>query len=397
MAKQSYLFLIGGIFSLMIAMGIGRFAYTPILPLMQNDLSFSNAMAGYLATSNYGGYLLGALLSGVLPLKKNKSIYLRGSLLISIITTFIMGLSHSLLFMLIIRFLSGISSAFIFVLASSIVLDTLASRNKTDWSGLFYSGVGLGIFLTGLITPSLNQLFHWEGVWVGLAIVSGILTFFVWIWLEDPPNIAPKKDTQKRDTKLPPTQWLPWLITAYGLEGLGYIVTGTFIISITDTTLNLRNGSVFLWIIVGLAAVPSCIIWSLLARKWGYVKSLIYAMAFQSFGIVLPVFWTSHTSLVISAILFGATFMGITTLATTLARQIVPSNSSQIIGRLTAVYAVGQMIGPSIAGVLATNTNNFNAALIGASGAVLLGAILLFSGLDFEYIQAKNNIRKKYN
>lgn len=68
LTKQPFLFLIGGILSLIIAMGIGRFAYTPILPHMQNDLSFSNAFAGYLATSNYAGYLFGALLAGAIPL-----------------------------------------------------------------------------------------------------------------------------------------------------------------------------------------------------------------------------------------------------------------------------------------------------------------------------------------
>lgn len=391
LAKQSYLFLIGGILSLMIAMGIGRFAYTPLLPLMQNDLSFSNAVAGYLATSNYAGYLLGALLAGVLPLIKHKTMYLRLNLIISISTTFIMGFTHFYLFMLVLRFISGLSSAFIFVLASSIVLDKLATRDKTNWSGLFYSGVGLGIFLTGLIIPSLNHSFQWEGVWVGLAIISIILTFFVWIWLKDSPNIEPKKDRQEIYRQLPPAKWLPWLIAAYGLEGLGYIVTGTFIVSIAEKTSNMSNDPTFIWMIVGFAAIPSCILWSLLAKKWGFVKSLVIAMFFQSIGIAMPVIWISQTSLIISAVLFGATFMGITTLATTLARQINPSNSNKIIGYLTAFYAVGQMIGPTIAGVLATITSNFDVALIGAASAVWLGAAILLSGIRFESLQNKGN------
>ncbi|OAH59389.1 MFS transporter [Domibacillus aminovorans] len=384
MNKYPFLFLIGGIFSLMIAMGIGRFAYTPILPLMQNALSFSDAVAGYLASSNYAGYFLGAILTGVLPLKKHKTFYLRISLMVSVLTTLGMGLSHSYLLMLVIRFISGISSAFIFVLASSIVLDKLAANGKTHWSGLFYAGVGFGIFLSSLIIPSLNHLFYWEGAWLGLAIVSAILAIFVWMWLKDSQNNVTKKDTQEVLTYLPPVKWLPWLIAAYGLEGLGYIVTGTFIVSIAEKTSTFSTDPALVWMVAGVAAIPSCIIWSSLAKKWGFVKSLMFAMALQSLGIAMPVFWMSQTSLFISAGLFGATFMGITTLATTLARQMSPSNSSRIIGYLTATYAIGQMIGPTIAGVLSSFTHDYNAALLGAASTVIIGTCLLLNGIKFE-------------
>ena len=384
--KRPFLFLIGGIFSLMIAMGIGRFAYTPILPLMQNALSFTDAVAGYLASSNYAGYFVGAILAGVLPLKKHKTFYLRGSLVVSIITTCMMGLSHSYILMLIVRFISGVASAFIFVLASSIVLDKLAVTGKTNWSGFFYSGVGFGIFFSTLCIPSFNNLFMWEGVWVGLAIVSVILTIFVWLWLKDSPNSNVKKDEQMVITQAPPLKWLPWLIIAYGLEGLGYIVTGTFIVSIAEKTSTFSINPTIVWLVVGLGAIPSCIIWSTLAKKWGFVKSLVFSMILQSIGIALPVFWLTQSSLIISALLFGATFMGITTLATTLARQMSPSNSSRIIGYLTAIYAAGQMIGPTIAGILSYYTQSFNSTLMGAASVVFIGAVLLVSGIRFDRI-----------
>jgi MFS family permease len=136
--------------------------------------------------------------------------------------------------------------------------------------------------------------------------------------------------------------------------------------------------------VVGLGAIPSCIVWSTLAKKWGFVKSLIFSMILQSLGIALPVFWLTQSSLIISALLFGATFMGITTLATTLARQIIPKNSSRIIGYLTAIYAAGQMIGPTIAGILLSYTQSFNSALIGAASVVFIGSVLLVSGIRFD-------------
>ncbi|MDG4850354.1 YbfB/YjiJ family MFS transporter [Peribacillus frigoritolerans] len=384
MKKQTYLFLIGGIFSLIIAMGIGRFAYTPILPLMQKDLFLSNTTAGYIASSNYAGYLLGAILAGAIPFKKYRTNLLRVSLIISILTTALMGLTYSNLLWNVLRFLSGFASAFVLVLASGIVLDKLAAIRKTSWSGLFYGGVGLGIFLSSLMIPSLNHLFRWEGTWIGLAVVSGILAIFVWIWLDETPNVVKKKNIQDIIVKVPPTKWLIWLIIAYGLEGLGYIVTGTFIVSIAEKTSYFHNGATLVWMMVGLAAIPSCLIWSLLAKKWGYIKSLVLAMALQSLGIAMPAFWMSKTSFVISALLFGATFMGITTLATTVGREMNPSDSSRTIGILSAIYALGQLIGPTLAGVLSSFTHDFNAAFIGAACVVFFGAILLLSGIHFE-------------
>ena len=382
--KHPILFLVGGIFSLMIAMGIGRFAYTPILPLMQNALSFTDSLAGYLASSNYAGYLAGAVLAGVLPLKKHNTKYLRASLIFSVITTFCMGLSSSYVLMLILRFLSGVASAFIFVLASTIVLDKLAAAGKTNWSGVFYSGVGVGIFFSTLFIPSLNSLFGWKGVWIGLAIVSTVLAIFVWLWLKDSPVEIRKMEKQLITVQVPPLKWLPWLMIAYGLEGLGYIVTGTFIVTIAENTSGFSLNSSLVWIVVGLGAIPSCIIWSTLAKKSGFVKSLIFSMMVQGAGIALPVFSSTQISLLISALLFGATFMGITTLATTLARQMSPANSSRLISYLTAIYAIGQMIGPTITGVLTSYTQSFNTSLIGAAGVVFIGAMLLISGIRFE-------------
>ncbi|MCM3762479.1 YbfB/YjiJ family MFS transporter [Alkalihalobacillus oceani] len=384
MTKHPLLLLTGGIFALMVAMGIGRFAYTPLLPLMQQALFFTDADAGYLASSNYAGYLIGACLAGMLPLAKSKTFYVRTGLVVSIVTTLSMGLTTSYFLMLLLRLVSGVASAFIFVLASSIVLDKLAATGRTSWSGLFYSGVGLGIFFSTLFIPGLHHLFDWQGVWIGLAAVSALLALFIWLWLKDSPGPATKREQQISAMPAPPRKWLPWLIVSYGLEGLGYIVTGTFIVAIAANTPAFNGDATVVWTVVGLAAVPSCIIWSMLAKKTGYSKALMMAMVLQAVGIALPVFSLSQVSLLISASLFGATFIGITTLAATLGRQISPTNSNRVIGYLTAVYAGGQMIGPTLAGILSSYTGSYHSALIGAASAVFIGAFLLVGGIRYE-------------
>ncbi|HJV46484.1 MAG TPA: YbfB/YjiJ family MFS transporter [Bacillota bacterium] len=387
MAKHPALFLMGGIMALFIAMGIGRFAYTPILPLMQNHGSFSNAFAGYLASINYAGYMLGAILAGVIPWRGKRIHYFRINLVISILTTACMGLTHLYWIWLILRFISGLASAFIFVLSSSVVLDALAANGRTKWSGIFYGGVGFGIFFTGFAVPLFNRLFNWEGAWIGLAVTSVILGTFSWFGLKEETQTRSQTSSTAKWEGQPTPRLLPWLIASYGCEGLGYIVTGTFIVSIAEKIPGLSGNASLVWMFVGLAAAPSCIIWSMLGKRNGFVLSLGLAMILQAVGIVIPVIWNSPAGAILSALLFGATFMGITTLATTLARSMNPTGSSRTIGSLTAVYGAGQMIGPSGAGILASITHNYNGALVGAAIVVLLGSVLLWVG---QAVQTKN-------
>lgn len=385
MNTKSNPYVIGGILALIIAMGIGRFSYTVILPFMQEAFSFSNLTAGFLATSNYLGYFFGALLASKITTKCHKVHLLRIGLVISIMTTAMTGIFPSYPIWYMARFLSGVASAYIFVLISSIVLDRLAYENRLHLSGLFYSGVGLGIILSSLVVSKLNKLFQWNGTWIGLALLCSGLFIIIWFFIREDANPKPSSShLPLQHTSAPPSSWIIWLVIAYGLEGLGYIVTGTFIVSIAESSAHFQGDATTVWLIVGISASPSCIIWTYLGKKFGFIKSLMIAMLLQAIGIVLPIFEEKAGLLFISAFLFGVTFMGITTLVTTIAKQMSPINSHRLLGYLTASYALGQLLGPSLAGMLATITNSFHYALVGAAFTVLFGASLLFRGLEYE-------------
>lgn len=389
MNKQTFQYLIGGIFTLVIAMGIGRFSYTVILPYMQETFAFSRATAGFLATSNYLGYLVGALVAGRLQLADKRIPFLQIALVMSILTTAFMGFTDTIMVWYVLRFISGVMSAFIFVVAASLVLDQLARIDKAHLSGLFYSGVGMGIALSAIIVSPIHAIFNWNGTWIALALFCIILFIFIIIFIQPVTSSAQQKgSTAKASPKAPPAIWMKWLIISYSLEGLGYIVTGTFIVSIAEESTSFHGDAAFVWFVVGVAAIPSCIVWSKLAQGYGYVRTLLISMLFQGLGIVLPAFATNTITLYISAFIFGATFMGITTVATTLARQISPVNSHQILGYLTAGYALGQMIGPSLAGALANYTNSYQYALFGATAVIVVGALCLISGLKYEKISS---------
>ncbi|MEQ6047709.1 YbfB/YjiJ family MFS transporter [Lysinibacillus capsici] len=384
MHKQTVRYLIGGIFALVIAMGIGRFSYTVILPYMQETFEFSRATAGYLATSNYLGYLVGAWVAGRLPIGNKRILFLQITLVISILTTALMGFTNVIIIWYLLRFISGVVSAFIFVVITSLILDQLASSSHMHLSGLFYSGVGIGIALSAVIVSPIQAVFHWNGTWIVLALFSIVLFVLIVLFIKP---ITPSKqlvESQIISQKTPPQSWMKWLIIAYSLEGLGYIVTGTFIVSIAQESTSFHGDAAFVWFVVGVAAIPSCIFWSKLAQRYGYVKILLISMLLQAIGIVLPALATNSMTLYASAFIFGATFMGITTVCTTLARKLAPVNSHQMIGYLTAGYALGQMIGPSIAGTLASYTNSYQYALVGASLVVMLGGLCLIGGVKYD-------------
>lgn len=384
MHKQTVRYLIGGIFALVIAMGIGRFSYTVILPYMQETFEFSRATAGYLATSNYLGYLVGAWVAGRLPIGNKRILFLQITLVISILTTAFMGFTNVIIIWYLLRFISGVVSAFIFVVITSLILDQLASSSHIHLSGLFYSGVGIGIALSAVIVSPIQAVFHWNGTWIVLALFSIVLFVLIVLFIKP---ITPSKqlvESQIISQKTPPQSWMKWLIIAYSLEGLGYIVTGTFIVSIAQESTSFHGDAAFVWFVVGVAAIPSCIVWSKLAQRYGYVKILLISMLLQAIGIVLPALATNSMTLYASAFIFGATFMGITTVCTTLARKLAPVNSHQMIGYLTAGYALGQMIGPSIAGTLASYTNSYQYALVGASLVVMLGGLCLIGGVKYD-------------
>ncbi|MEG0258971.1 MAG: YbfB/YjiJ family MFS transporter [Lysinibacillus sp.] len=369
--------LLGGVLLLVVAMGISRFAFTPILPYMRRDAGFSLETAGYLASSNYIGYFIGALWAGFLY--RRKKFILLISVVSNILSVIWMGLTEQFYLWLFLRLVAGVSSGLIFVLTSSIIMDYLAKELLTKWSGYLFSGIGLGIAISGLFVPYFELAYTWKGAWLGLGFMSiafFAITFTTWRNLVVQDGTKNVKKSGERLTK----GFMPWLIAAYGLEGLGYIITGTFLVDIIHNIPSLEAYSSYSWVIVGVAAIPSAPIWILLISKFSPVKILSVAYVLQVFGIVLPVFSQTVPSVLLSAFLFGMTFVGIVTMTTSYARQLFPTQSGAVVSILTTFYALGQIIGPIIAGKLASYYDSYKAALLFAGVMVFAGLVVMLIG-----------------
>ena len=372
--------LLGGILALAAAMGIGRFAYTPLLPAMQAAAGLDPTQAGLLAAANYAGYLVGALLAAVaVPASARIHVVLVSAVGVAV-TTALMAATTNLAAWSVVRFIAGLASAGVLVLATGLVLDDLRHQGRASLSGWLFSGIGLGIVVSGLVVRLTGDLLGWRGDWFLLALLATAAIYPCWRWLprarranalptSSPPVLAPA-----RGHPVPIAHVL--LFAAYFLEGIGYIVTGTFLVAIVDGTPGLRGIGADVWIVVGLAVIPSVVLWSALGGHMGYARALAAAYVLQAVGIVLPIVGGAAAAFS-AAVLFGGTFAGITALTLTLAGHLAPSRSAQLIGMLTAVFGVGQMIGPVLGGVIADRAQNFTPALVAASVCVLAGGALM--------------------
>ena len=377
MTRQHAGVIFGGILFLVIAMGISRFAFTPILPFMRIDEGFTLEVAGWLASSNYIGYFVGALGAGFIL--KNKKNFLLANVLINVTSIILMGLTHTFALWILLRFIAGATGGFIFVLTSSIVMDYLATNLLTRWSGYVFSGIGLGIAISGLLVPYLEAFVSWEGTWIGLGILSVIFlctTLFLWrrVTIRDAEKVVKTDDTNI---------WkgiMPWLIAAYGLEGLGYIITGTFLVDIIYNIENLRAYAGYSWVVVGLAAIPSAPLWMHLMSRFSTITMMAIAYSLQVFGIILPVLSQTVWSVLLSAFLYGFTFVGLVTMSTGYGRQLFPKQSAFVVSMLTTFYAFGQIIGPVIASKFEAHYNSFKAPLLFAGSIVSVALVILLIG-----------------
>ena len=390
--------LLGGILALALAMGIGRFAYTPILPAMIRAAHLDPSQAGLLASANYAGYLAGALLAVAAPGGPVRGRILASCLAGTVLTTGMMVLTANPAAWAPIRFLSGLASAGAFVLTSSLVLDLLRRRGAIQLSGWLYGGVGLGIAASGLMVHILDGPLGWRGDWLALAILAAALCTLALALL--PAASAPtlprhpvaassagqrgrepgSGDPRRQQPSSPGHRIgapLALLLAAYFLEGTGYVVTGTFLVAIVNAMPGLSGTGPSVWIVVGLAAAPSCLLWARLAGRAGHIPALTLAYLAQAGGIVLPVLGGGIWIAVVAAICFGGTFLGITTLTITLAGQLAPGRSTALIGLATAIFGLGQIAGPLLAGTIASRAHSYSPALLAASALVLSGGGLV--------------------
>ena len=365
---------------LAVAMGLGRFAFTPALPLMLQEGKLDLQGGGLLASLNYLGYFVGALSCAAIHARPSSMV--RIGLASTAALLLGMGLLHSFGAWGVLRAAAGVMSAWTFVFASGWGLRRLAETSAPKLAGVIYAGPGVGIVLAGVM-GGLTSRWGADGTWIAYGVAAVLLSAWIWRIFDDGNHLDASKPTlstsagAERDKA--GASDARWLVGLYGLAGFGYIITATFLPVIARQALPGSAWPDLFWPLFGLAVIPGAILGARLPLHWDNRLMLAGAYAMQALGVLLSVIWPTVFGFALGSLLLGLPFTAITLFAVRDARRLRGNSAAGLIGLATASYGVGQIVGPLFAAPLAQRTGSFSVPLLVAGAALLAGALLFLA------------------
>ena len=387
---------LAGMAALAVAMGIGRFAFTPLLPMMLNDGVVTLAGGSWLATANYLGYLIGALACMALPWVAPRARQVwhaarlaRWGLGATVLLTLGMALPLPDTWPAL-RFAAGVASALVFLNVSVWCMVRLVALGQPALGGLIFCGPGLGIVLTGL-SASAMVAWQWPAAagWAVFGLLGAGLVAAIWSVLQGVAQPTVAATGAATVTAQPPGSTMPGhgplaragLTVAYGLAGLGYIVTATFLPVIARAAL--PTGSPWpdlFWPLFGAGVALGAALSTRTPAAWDRRKLLMVAYVVQAGAIALSLVWPGPLGFALGSLLLGLPFTAITFYALQEARRVWPSAGDSFPGLLTAAYGMGQILGPPMVAWMlhhtTTQDQGFVYGLAAAAAALVVGAVL---------------------
>lgn len=363
-----------GLVSLAIAMGIGRFAFTPLMPLMQADGLLGIADGGFLASVHFLGYWLGAVFAAKLPYPPKAT--LRLSLIAIGFCTLGMGVTDSFPVWLVLRWLAGICSAFTLVLVSNFYVKYLAEVGRAEKQGWVFSGVGAGIALAGLgvlaiMAGQIGSSLSWRIF--GAVTLVAVVAVCALIGPEIPGSRPEAIDRRSQRT---PLVWS--VVIAYGVTGIGYIIPATYLPVMAREIVQSPLVFGWSWPVFGVAAFASTLLSARIHKHFSNRQIWAASQVVMAVGLLLPVVFPRITSIIIAGVCVGGTFMIITMAGMKEVHRIAPTHDvMRHIAVMTATFATGQMVGPVFASSIYDLTRSFSASLLITSIALVVTAMTL--------------------
>jgi predicted MFS family arabinose efflux permease len=358
--------------ALAVSQGIGRFAFTPILPMMQQDAGLSVPEGAWLASANYVGYLVGALWAVRLHLSARAAI--RTGLAVIGVSTLAMALHAGFLVWAILRALAGVASAWVLVFVSAWALERLAALGRANLGGVIYSGVGTGIVVAGAACLALMYLHASSATaWTSLGVVALGAAAVIWpvFGSGSAPHAAPAAEgSGHRGADF----WR--MVLCYGAYGFGYIIPATFLPVMAKEIVPDPGLFGWAWPVFGAAAVASTLVAQRIRRSNRAVWAASHLV--MAAGVVVPLVVPGLPGIIASALCVGGTFVVITQVGLQEARAVAGAHARKLIAAMTSAFALGQIVGPLAVSALLRASGGFSAALFFAAALLAVSAAALY-------------------
>jgi predicted MFS family arabinose efflux permease len=359
-----------------VGLGIGRFAYSLVLPDMRDALGWSYSAAGFMNTINAAGYLVGALVASKLIKRFGLSAAVRWGTLACVASLALCALSGNFVVLSFARLLVGLGAAAVFIAGAALAATIAQSHpEKANFLlSLFYAGPGLGIVSSGLIAPFVLQGFgpgSWWIVWWAMTLLTIAMTI---------PLLLTRFDANTDIADRSPATFaiapVAIYLAGYFLFGAGYIAYMTFMIAyIRDAGGGAAAQSAF-WCLIGLSAFVTPWLWRrVLAWDSGGISTAII-LGLNAVGAALPLLGHSTAWLATSALVFGVSFFAVVGSTTAFVRfNYPPAAWPTAIAAMTIAFGVGQTLGPIATGAITDAMGSLSYALNAGAAMLAVGAV----------------------
>ena len=363
---------LAGMAALAIPMGVGRFAFTPILPMMQVDAGLSIAAGAWLASANYLGTLVGALAAMGLRVPLLPAI--RAGLVTIALATLAMAFEHRVPAWIALRFVAGVATGWVLPYASAWALERLTPLRRPLLNATVFAGYGVGIATAGVVCLALMRAHAGSGrAWLSLGVLSLAATAVIWPLFGR--GAAPGERRRATGERRRWDADAMRLVACYGAFGFGYIIPATFLPVMARQAIDDPAVFGWAWPVFGVTAAVSTFAAAGLARSLGNRRLWSLGHVVMAAGVVLPALRPGIVSIMLSALLVGATFTVITMAGFQEGREV---GGVRMIAALASAFAIGQIGGPIIVRCAVRADGGFAPALSVACAVLVASAGVLW-------------------